>query len=88
MAITEIVFSAGAMMLYILLYRSRLIPRWISGWGIVSAVLYFATGLIGLFGITQDVLMMPMLLQEMVMAVWLIVRGFNVPALRELEVLQ
>jgi hypothetical protein len=87
-AITEIVFSLGAMMLYVLLYRSRLIPRWISGWGIVAAILYFITGLIGLFGIGQDLLMAPMFLQEMVMAVWLIARGFDLPALRELEVAQ
>jgi len=75
-AVTEIVFSLGALMLYYLLYRSKLIPRWISGWGIVAAIAYFAAGLIALFGTTLDIMMMPMLLQEMVMAIWLIARGF------------
>ena len=75
-AVTEIVFSLGALMLYYLLYRSRLIPRWISGWGIVAAIAYFAAGLMAMFGRPLDILMMPMLLQEMVMAIWLIARGF------------
>ena len=35
--ITGIVFSLGALMIYYLLYRSRLIPRWISGWGVSCA---------------------------------------------------
>ena len=75
--ITSIVFSLGAMMLYVVFYQSKLIPRWISGWGIVEAVLYLVAGLTALFGINLEMLMYPMLPQEMVMAVWLIVKGFN-----------
>ena len=37
-AIVEIVFSLGALMFYYVLYQARLVPRWISGWGIVAAV--------------------------------------------------
>ncbi len=72
-----IVFSLDALMLYSVFYQSKLIPRWISGWGIVAAVAYAAAGLTALFGTTLDILLMPMLLQEMVMAVWLIVKGFD-----------
>jgi hypothetical protein len=80
-AVVDIVFALGALMLYSLLYQARLIPRWISGWGIVAAILYLAAGLIAVFGTTLDILLMPMLLQEMVMAVWLIVKGFNASAI-------
>jgi hypothetical protein len=80
-SIMEIVFSLGALMLYYLLYQARLIPRWISGWGIVAAVAYLAGGLIAMFGTTQDIWFMPMFLQEMVMAIWLIVKGFNPSAI-------
>jgi hypothetical protein len=76
-AVLDIVFSLGALMLYYVLYRARLIPRWISGWGIVAAVLYLAGGLIDMFGTNRDILSMPMLPQEMVMAVWLIAKGFS-----------
>ncbi len=41
--IIGIVFSLGALMLYYLLYRSKLVPRWISGWGVVAIVLHLAT---------------------------------------------
>lgn len=84
-AVTDIVFSLGALMFYYMLYKARLIPRWISGWGIVAAVLYLAGGLIAIFGTTLDILLLPMLPQEMVMAVWLIVKGFNPTAVASLS---
>ena len=75
--VLDIVFSLGALMLYYLLYQGRLIPRWISVWGIVAAVLYLAGGLIDMFGTNQDIWALPMFPQEMVMAVWLIAKGFS-----------
>ncbi len=75
--VLDIVFSLGALMLYYLLYQGRLIPRWISVWGIVAAVLTLAGGLIDMFGTNQDIWALPMLPQEMVMAVWLIAKGFS-----------
>jgi hypothetical protein len=78
---TSIIFPLGAMMLYVVFYQSKLIPRWISGWGIVAAVLTLVAGLTALFGINLDVLKYVMLPQEMVMAVWLIVKGFNPSAI-------
>jgi hypothetical protein len=80
-ALVEIVFSLGALMLYSLLYGARLIPRWISLWGIIAAVLYLASGLAAIFGLDLGILQLLMLVQEMVMAVWLIVKGFNAPAI-------
>jgi len=76
-AVADIVFGLGALMFYSLLYQARLIPRWISRWGIVAAAAYTVAGLIAMFGTTLDILLMPMLFQEMVMAIWLIVKGFN-----------
>jgi len=83
-----IVFPLGAMMLYVVFYQSKLIPRWLSIWGLIGVTLHlFATGLGGLFGLTgsmstiQTVVALPIALQEMVMAVWLIVKGFDPSAL-------
>lgn len=82
-AITSIVFSLGALMIYYVFYRSKLIPRWLSGWGIIGAIPYLAAGVIGVFGLNLEILMMPLALQEMVMAVWLIMKGFNPTAIKE-----
>ena len=47
---STIVFSLSALMLNSILYRSKLIPRWISGWGFIGAILYLASGFLPLFG--------------------------------------
>ena len=78
--VVGIFFSLGALMLYSLLYQARLIPRWISVWGLLAGVLTLLPSLTALFGINLDILKFVMLPQEMVMAVWLIVKGFNLKA--------
>jgi len=76
-AIQDIVFSLGALMFSVLLFRSRRVPRWLSGWGIAAAVPYLTAGVIAVFSTQLVVLLMPLAVQEMVMAVWLIVKGFD-----------
>ena len=84
--VQDIVFGLGALMFYYLLYQARLIPRWLSGWGFVGAISYLATGLIAVFTGTHLVpLLLPLGLQEMVMAIWLIVKGFNPSAIASLS---
>jgi hypothetical protein len=79
-----IVFSVGALMIYALFYQTRLVPRWLAGWGFVGGVLYIIPNIAGMFGSHVapsfsgiGLLMAPLALQEMVFAVWLIVKGFN-----------
>ena len=84
-SILDIVFPLGALIVYYLFYQSKLIPRWISVWGLIGAIMYLASGLLVMFGLItstiSDVLQLPIFLQEMVMAVWLIVKGFNPSAI-------
>jgi hypothetical protein len=75
--LTSIVFSLGSLMFYYLFYQSRLIPRWLSVWGLAGAVLYLATPLLAMFGHGFGILMAPLAVAEIVLAVWLIVKGFN-----------
>lgn len=75
--IMSIVFSLGALMIYYVFYQSRLIPRWLSVWGLIGGLLYFAYPMLGMFGNDFGFLMLPLALQEMVMALWLIIKGFN-----------
>ena len=76
-------FAVGALMYYYLLYRSRLVPRWLSVWGLIGAALCLVAtvqaGFTQDFGLTSvnTVLNIPIGLQEMVLAVWLIAKGFN-----------
>jgi hypothetical protein len=70
-------FALGALMFYVLLYQSRLVPRWLSAWGLVGAALYIVPPLGNMFGLSLGVLMAPLAVQEMLMAVWLIAKGFN-----------
>jgi hypothetical protein len=76
-------FSIGALLYYIIFYRTKLVPRWISVWGLVAAILGMLScvlvlvGLIAPFGTEQVLIAIPMLPQELVLAVWLIVKGFN-----------
>jgi hypothetical protein len=75
--VLAIPFAVGALVFYVLLYQSRLVPRWLSTWGLVGAVLYIVPPLGSMFGLSLGVLMAPLAVQEMVMAVWLIAKGFN-----------
>ena len=81
--LTSIVFSLGALMFYYLFYRSRLIPRWLSVWGLAGAALYLAVPLLDMFGHGFGVLMAPLAVAEIVLAVWLIVKGLASPGPKE-----
>jgi uncharacterized membrane protein YedE/YeeE len=77
-----IVFSLTALILNYLLYQSELVPRWLSGWGLIGATLLLAAGLLEIFGINlTDLINLPIALQEMVFAIWLIVKGFDPSAI-------
>lgn len=70
-------FALGAAMFCLLLYRHRLVPRWLSGWGMGGAALYLVAPLGSMFGVPMAPLMAVLAVQEMVLAVWLLARGFR-----------
>ena len=76
-----ITLSLGALMFYYLLYQSKLIPRWLSVWGFIGAIL-FPVAWLSLLGSTiSGPFLLPLVLNEVVLAVWLIVKGFNPSAI-------
>jgi len=74
-------FTLGALMYYTLFYRARLVPRWLSGWGIAATLLMMTACLLSLFGNSPvtgyTFLFLPILVQEMVLAGWLLVKGIS-----------
>ena len=82
-----IIFSTGALVLNYMLYRARLVPRFISIWGLIGAALYLAEGVAGLSGVIDmsvvETCSAPIAVNEIVLAVWLIVKGFNPAAFAE-----
>jgi len=82
-----IAFSLGAMIYYYIFYQTRLIPRWLSAWGFLGVALTLVAGILVMFSLIgplstgQVVLALPIAVNEMVLAVWLIVKGFNSSAI-------
>jgi hypothetical protein len=77
-----LVWPISALILNYILYQSKLVPRWLSGWGLAGATLIFASELLQLVSINLEAfLFLPIAVQEMVFAVWLIVKGFNASAI-------
>ena len=86
--VSSIIFLIGATCIYLTFYRTRLIPRWLSIWGFIAVVTSMASALLNFFhmdtgyGFYLEMVMFP---QELVMAVWLIVKGFNPSAIAALS---
>ena len=77
-----LIFALSALILNYSLYQTQLVPRWLSAWGFIGAVLLLAGHLLEYVNANSlEILDLPIALQEMVFAVWLIVRGFNSTAL-------
>jgi hypothetical protein len=78
-------FSLGAFLYYYLFFQARLVPRWLSSWGIAAAILMLVACVLSLFSdhpVTgYGLLIVPIAAQEMVLAVWLVAKGFS-PARR------
>jgi len=85
---TLIFFGLGSLTLNYLLYQSKLVPRFLSVWGLIGAALVLIYGLLSLLSLKPDMLMsiltilaLPIAVQEMAFAIWLILKGFNPSAI-------
>ena len=82
-SVNAFIFGAGALIFYAALYKYRLIPKWLSGFGIIAVLLHIISGVLVMFGLQENfdtgslVMNLPIAVQEMIMAVWLIVKGFS-----------
>lgn len=79
-----IFFALSTLPFYYLLYQSKIIPQWLSGWGLIAGLLVTLYGLLAMFGFDTAstvavFLFLPIAIQEMVLAAWLIIKGFKSP---------
>jgi hypothetical protein len=81
----------NTMMYSYIFYKSRLVPRVIPILGMTGATLVFICALLVMFGVIEQVsvwggiLALPVAANEMILAVWLIVKGFNESALASMS---
>jgi len=82
-AVLSVVFCLGGAMFYTLLYRSRIVPRWIAVWGLAAIPLYLGAFLLAMYAVigytssTLNLMVLPLAVQEMVLGIWMIARGFR-----------
>ena len=80
-----VVFPITALILNAVLYSARLVPPFISIWGFLAALLLISGTVLNMFDVFADssasvleaVLTLPIAVNEMVLALWLIKKGFN-----------
>jgi len=78
-------FSVGGLLYYLAFYEARLVPRWLSAWGILGVLALLVAAVLVMLHViaaesaTQLALAAPIGVQEMVLAVWLIIKGFAMP---------
>jgi len=75
--------SVGSLMFYFSLYQTKLIPRWLSLWGLLGTIFTSSASILIMFHIIDIItaiyigLNFPLVLLEMVLAIYLIIKGFD-----------
>lgn len=83
-----VTFCLGSLVLFTVLYRARLIPRPIAGWGLLAAVVLLVGTILANLDLAgplsgaslQIAFAAPIAVAELMLAGWLIVRGFEASA--------
>ncbi|WP_175615179.1 DUF4386 family protein [Piscibacillus halophilus] len=74
-----------------MLFKTRLIPRPLALFGMVTAIMVLIAGSLDMFGIVEPLstvkglIALPVGVYEMSLAIWLIVKGFNMSMLNKLR---
>lgn len=79
----DIPFVLSALLLNYMLYKIKLVPKWLSVWGFVGAIVYtiYIFSLLFMPLAFAEIFAAPLGLQEMALAAWLIIKGFNSSAI-------
>jgi len=81
--IVKIFYFLTALMFFYSSYHSKLIPRFLSVWGLIGAPVALVASLLMIIGIdTGMILYLPGGLTEPFLGAWLIIKGFNLSAIK------
>ena len=75
--------SVGGLLFYLLLFKTKLIPRWLSLWGFTGTILTIFASILVMFKMidiltsTYLVLNLPLILLDIVLAIWFITKGID-----------
>ena len=78
-------------MLNFVLYQSRLVPRFISGWGVIAAIALLTSSVLINIDVLADtsglelIFAGPIAVGEIMLSLWLIVKGFNPSAIASIS---
>jgi hypothetical protein len=71
-------FCLGAILFYILLYRSKVVPNWLSLWGLITVIPVLAGTLTAIFDVHLPfIFFLPYFPFELVIAIWILVKGIS-----------
>lgn len=82
------VFIISSFMFYYLLYKTELVPKFISIWGVLGIFALLVSTLLKLINMNYlviDYLLVLIITNEVFLAIWLIAKGFNSSAIKEPE---
>jgi hypothetical protein len=91
MVVGGLAFSVAALLYYWVFYQTKLIPRWLSVFGLIAVLLTASQTMLTFFdggsssASDVEVLHLPIFVQEMILAIWLIAKGFDVEAIAALD---
>ena len=76
--IGQATLGVGGIFLCLLLFRTRLVPRWLSAWGVIGYTIHVVGAIAEIFGIHVSlVLLIPGGLFELALGFWLVIKGFQ-----------
>jgi hypothetical protein len=80
--IQVVFFVLSALIFYYVLYQTKLLPRFLSIWGFIAVASLVAANVLPVPDLTQgfnptQLLFLPIFLSEILVAVWLIAKGFS-----------
>lgn len=75
-ALHVLAFCLGAILFYVLLYQSKVVPRWLSLWGLITVIPVLAGTLTALFDLHLPfIFFLPYFPFELVIGIWILIKG-------------
>lgn len=77
------VYVLGSLTLYFVMFKTKLVPKWLSALGVFGCIMTIAASLLYMFGIIKIVtpiymaLNAPLALQELFLAFYILIKGFS-----------